>query len=230
MRALRAALPALAFAILCGCVNYSELKNVDIVAGMGVDSVPEGYALTIEILDVSGSTDESAMNSKLVKSRGATFANALESARSQLSGNLYFGNTQIVIVGQTLAEDEGVSQFLEWLLSKPEIRETANMAVARGTAEGVLAAKSADARVSAYSVIQLIDPQDGKREKSGVPLYRIAEAVNTPGKPLKLPLVILRDDSGAGVKGEEGVKIIELHGFALFDGDRLCGFSEGGAV
>lgn len=215
-RVLFAAVPLLA---LCGCGNYNELSNMDLAAGMAVDRRGGEYALTVEIMDLSGSPDENTATSYQLKATGSTVSMALENARRQLSKSIHMGNMEIIVISEEIARDEGLSDLLDWFERDTDVRESVDIVIARGgSAEAILTASSADTGVSSHALEKLVHPSEKEIAQTvRTPLYRITEILNGEGKSLVLPAVGLTE-------AEE--PLIDADGLAVFRHDKLTGYLE----
>ena len=87
-----------------GCWDYRGLNQLTIVAGFALDEAPDGgYLLSLEI--ISASSDESdASATKLIQSEGETIADAVYNIGTQFYNNVYFGNTDVLILSRSLVE------------------------------------------------------------------------------------------------------------------------------
>lgn len=206
--------------ILCGCMNYKELRNFDLAAGIAIDREKNGYTLTIELLDLSGSPDQDEAASYTVNAQGPTVPKALENARRQLSVNVHLGNMEMIVIGKDVARDEGLLALMDWFTRDTDVRESVDIVIARDVpAKDILSAKSADLDIASHALEKLVHPADREVAQTvRMPLYRISETLQTEGKALVLPAV--------GLSESEEEPLIDLDGLAVFRGDRLTGFLE----
>ncbi|MCL2030842.1 MAG: hypothetical protein FWG93_04795 [Oscillospiraceae bacterium] len=220
-----------ALALLGGCANYQEPGHINIVIGLAVDRGENGYSLTFEAVDLSGSPKDNEMDSFTVSAEGVTIPHALEDARRQTAYRLHYGNLETIVVHEDLAREEGLSPLLSWCVRDAEMRETAGLVISRAaSAREVLSAGGADIRVSSYVLEHTVNPPDGRAGHTvRVPIYRAADMLNTPGKALVLPAVSVQpgEDGDDGAQGEGKSRgVIRLDGLAAFRGDRLTGYLE----
>lgn len=118
------AFAAACFCLTCsGCWDYRGLNQLTIVAGFALDEAPGGgYLLSLEI--ISASSDESdASATKLIQSEGETIADAVYNIGTQFYNNVYFGNTDVLILSRSLVEKNGLYNLVDPLLRDNGIRD-----------------------------------------------------------------------------------------------------------
>ena len=230
----------LALGLLGGCANYKEMAHMNIIIGLAVDRAENGYALTFEAVDLSGSPDSNEMSSFTVQAEGPTIPHALEDSKRQMAYRPHYGSLETVVIHEDIVRDEGLLPLLDWCVRDAEMRETATLVISRaGSAREVLSAKGADFSVSSYVLEHIINPPDGKAGRTArMPLYRAADVLTTPGKALVLPAVCVqaeeekpqddeKNEDKEDTQGEDkGHGTLCLDGLAVFRGDKLAGYLE----
>ena len=202
---------------LSGCWSYHGLNEITIVSGVGIDFDPSvgNYLLTFEVVD---STQVEQVKSKIVESQGKTIFDAVRNAKKRLVNKLYWGNTQVVVIGSDLAKQGGaVSSAVNWFISDAECRETVGVIVSEEkSAHDLLKIHGLDNSIVSYEIKKILDGDeiDTSSIKS-MPLYRIYDLLKSPGISLVLPVFhVAENDSGQAV---------EANGVAVFKGDRMVG-------
>ena len=227
-------LPLAALLWLTGCGNYLEMTRMNFVAGLAIDRGPDGYAVTVEALDLSGSPEDSELDSFFrVKGEGPTLPKAMEAIQSRLAYRLRYSGLETVVIHEDVAREEGLGDVLDWFTRDVELCEAASLMISRGQpAEEVLSAEGQDVKGVSWALENLINPL-GRESARTVrrPVYRVTDILSTPGKSLTLPAISVtpeeKEDGGqAEESGGEEAGTVRLDGLAVFSGDRLTGYLE----
>lgn len=210
-------LPALT---LSGCWSYKSLNDISIVMGFGVDKDPVtgDYSMSTEVVDLTKGVKEGSPAAKLIESRGRTIFGAVREAKRKLLNRLYFGNTQIAVMGEDYARNEGLWDLMDWMLRDAEGRETVTMLVMKGgTARELLSLDGIDHSILSLEIDSIIT-EDNKftSSTSYVELYKAFDVLSSPGIELTLPAFHIVEN--------DGEKVPEVDGVAIFRGDRLVDY------
>lgn len=218
----RAAAAVAGFLLLCGCWDYRGLNDITIVAGIALDQsvqYPDGYQVTLEIVESSGTV--SKMGSRLIVSDGETISHAINNVAKQLQNDLFFGNTELMILGARLMERQGINAVIDAFLRDFSTRYNLILAVSRQeTAKEILEIVPQEySEVASYKVSKSLDSKmhiaNGARV---LELYQVYDCLTLGAENLALPAVELKE--------MEGRLEIALNGMAVFDGEYLAGFLE----
>jgi germination protein, Ger(x)C family len=202
---------------LSGCWSYHGLNEITIVSGVGIDFDPSvgNYLLTFEVVDTA---QQEQVKSKIVEAQGKTIFDAVRNAKRRLVNKLYWGNTQVVVIGGDLAKQGGgVSSVVDWFISDAECRETVCVVVSEEkSACDLLKINGLDNSTISYEIKKILDydKTDTSSVKS-MPLYRIYDLLKSPGISLALPVFHVAQNEGEGA--------VEANGVAVFKGDRMVG-------
>lgn len=206
--------------LLSGCWSYRGLNELTIVSGIGIDRNPDNgdYHIVYEIADLATSSEKSSVEAKLIESEGPTIFQAVRNAKKRLTSKLYFGNAQVIVVGNQLAEDEGLSAIVDWFLRNEECRETMSVVISQEkTAKEILAIKGI-ANSLVANEIKSITALDQKSAAStrDLELYKIYNIYNGEGICLVLPAIhcVLNDEDPA----------VEVNGLAVFKQKKMIGY------
>lgn len=219
-RVVAALLSVLLLLPLSACWSYHGLNEMTIVSGAAIDFDAETglYHVSCEIVDVTGSSKETGAKSKIVESDGKTVFDAVRNAKKKLISKLYWGNTQILILGKSLSEKEVVSSVVIWFSSDAQCRETVDVIVSKEkTARDLLTISGLDNTIVSYEIRKIID-EDSKVTASLCPtqLYRIYNILKSPGLELSLPAFETVENGGE--------MVVEASGQAVFKDKKLLGF------
>ena len=206
--------------MLSGCWSYRSLADISIVMGFGIDRDPASgeYIVSAEIADLSKSPKEGAPDSKLVEARGHTIFEAVRDAKRRLNYRLYFGNTQIVVIGEQTASRDGIVNVVDWIMRDTEPRETLMMLIAKGgEARDLFKGEGTDQAIRSLEIDAIItDDNKVTSSTSHEDLFKIYGVLNGKGENLTLSAFHLADN--------DGKKVVELDGTAAFKGDKLVGY------
>jgi len=205
---------------LCGCWDYRSMDEINIVAGLAVDTREdaEGFMVTFELVDIATMKDGDSPKSVYITTEGPTLFEAVRNAKKKLYNKMYFGSMRTVIISREIAEDIGIRDLIIGFLRNPEPRETVSLIISQEEkASDLITSAATKQRVISYDMAQIIDEDKGISATSKqVFLYRAYDLIETPGKELVLPAFHLTDN--------EGKDDVEIDGIAIFKGDKLKGF------
>jgi spore germination protein KC len=220
LRRLAAAVLTLAALVnLCGCWNYRGLDQLSIVVGIAVDYDKNErlYRVSYEVVDLSGTNKEAAIQSKIITSSGETMFEAARNAKKKEADKLFFGSAQVLILSLELVKEIGVLQVIEWFLRDAECRESMCVAVSQEeTAEEILITSEKMSGMMS-SILREIIMEDNEVTATAphVELFRIYNELNTPVHCVAIPAL-------RRVK-QNGSDITELNGSAIVHHDKFMG-------
>jgi spore germination protein KC len=119
--------------LLAGCWNYRGLNEMTIVSGIAVDRNPENgnFHLTFETIDMSIPVKEKGLTPRIIEAEGKTLFDAARGAKRRNDDKLYFGNTQVIIVSELIAKEDGLHSVIDWFMRDGEGRETLTFAISQ---------------------------------------------------------------------------------------------------
>lgn len=176
---------ALCFAVICvfsSCEKAgTELSELMIIQGIGIDSKAGRYTVTVEILnnEQSGSPsgDSNSENkTKIYSAEDATVAAALRKLTSK-SGNLpLFAHNRVIILGEEAAKGN-VLDILDFFVRNYDSRVSQMLCVAKGgKAEDVIRAKLLNDTVKSEILENMLEES---YKQSFVPRARVIDAMNS---------------------------------------------------
>ncbi len=110
---------------LCGCGNYSELNDLAVITGVGIDMKDDKYSLSYLIANSQmsqTSSKEGEAQTTVYTAVGDNLSEASRKIEAKSSRRLYYGHINIVI----FSEDVGKNGFLkisDYILRHPETRK-----------------------------------------------------------------------------------------------------------
>jgi spore germination protein KC len=205
---------------LTGCWSYHGLNEITIVAGVGIDIDPvsKEYLVTCEVIDLASTGEKGGAKAKAVESKGKTIFDAVRNAKKRLINKLYWGNAQVLIIGNELAKQGGLSTAIDWFVSDAECRETIGVIVSQEkTARELLELYGLDNSVIAFEINNIIDEdQTTTGSIENVPLYHVFNELRSPGISVAIPAFrsVIND----------GEAVVEANGEAIFKDEEMIGY------
>lgn len=194
----------------------TELADLMIIQGIGIDVVNDSYKVTVEILnnEQSGSPsgDSSAENkTKIYNATGESVASALMKLTTKSGNKPFYAQNRVIVLGETTAQ-RNLTDVLDFFERNYDSRASQLLCVAKGgKAEDVIRAKLLNDTVKSKILEKMLE---SSYEQSLVPRVRIIDAVNTIKDDttfLCMPAVTVQKN------GEN--QDFTLDGCALFDKD-----------
>jgi len=117
--------------LLSGCREQVGLKELGLVAGLGIDKIEDGYLLTAQVVNPNaiGGNDSNALPIYSVSAEGETLYEAFQKIDNQSIHALYLAHLHVIVIDETTAE-EGLNPILDFALRHTEIRPDINILVA----------------------------------------------------------------------------------------------------
>ncbi len=194
----------------------TELSQLMIIQGIGIDTTQNGYKVTVEILnnEQSGtpSGDGSSENkTKIYTAEAESVSSALRTLTSK-SGNLpLFAHNRVIVIGES-ASNQKLSDILDFFLRNYDSRASQLVCVAKNSdAEKIIRAKLLNDTVKSEILENML--MESHRQ-SLIPRVRVIDAINilnTPTSVLCLPAVTVQKN------GEN--EDFKLDGCALYGSD-----------
>lgn len=194
----------------------TELSDLMIIQGIGIDVTNGGYKVTVEILnnEQSGSPsgDSSAENkTKIYNATGETVGSALMKLTTKSGNKPFYAQNRVIVLGETTAQ-RNLQDVMDFFERNYDSRASQLLCVAKNTkAEEVIRAKLLNDTVKSKILEKMLE---SGYEQSLVPRVRIIDAVNTVKDEttyLSIPAVSVQNN------GEN--QDFSLDGCALFDKD-----------
>ncbi len=194
----------------------TELSDLMIIQGIGIDIAQNGYKVTVEILnnEQSGSPsgDSSSENkTKIYTAEGESVAAALMQLTTKSGNKPFYAQNRVIVLGEETA-NRSLTDIIDFFQRNYDSRATQLLCVAKGgTAEKVIRAQLLNDTVKSKILEKMLE--ESYRE-SLVPRVRIIEAVNAlkdETECICIPAVTVRKNG----ENEDFV----LDGCAVFDKD-----------
>jgi spore germination protein KC len=205
---------------LTGCWDYRGMDEINIVSGAALDRNAEGdgYELTLEIVDVASIKEDKKAQSRLVTAEGVTLFEANRNTKKKLFNRLYYGSMQVLVISADVAREDGILPVLDVFLRDVEPRENLLVLVSmEPTSKALLNSTGLDVNNVSFELAAIVrEDEEVDSTSTEVMAYEAYNMIHAPGRALILPAFRLVEN--------DGKQVAEIHGIALFDGDKLAGF------
>lgn len=211
------ALTASVSMMMSGCMNAVNLKDIAVVEGMAVDTAEDkgSVELTVQTLNAgkSASNGEAPSGNMTlnVSNKGDSIVDAVSLMPKKLSKDLFFGQTKIIILSRSTAEN-AIKDNMDYFVRATDSRSDVAICMSEGEAKKILESKENDSRVPGENMLYLMKTG----EEAGVSAYiTTGEALNLyADKTSDLYLPVLKPD--------EKDKSVQTAGIGIFNGDKLA--------
>ncbi len=198
---------------VCGCTPGVELRDRLIVQAVGVDLQNNKYALTLKVLETSGSGGEQKFEQVIMKGTGETVAEAFADIDIQQGMKIFLGNNKLIILGREVAE-KGLQYAVDYFNNNRESRPTVVVVISDTTAADILTAKSNKRLIPAEAIEAKLDDERHSWPMAESELISLMEGMMLEGKDPHIPVLKVEE---AG----EGDQQISVYGSGVFRGDRM---------
>lgn len=220
---------------LTGCWSRKELNDLALVMALGIDLVPEGYAVTAQVLNPSEAGNQKGASSGSLpvvtyKSVGRTVPDALQRMLSMTPRMLYLSHIRVLVLGEALARS-GVSNALDFISRDHQLRTDFFLLVAKNSsASKILEIVTPFEHIPANSLYSSILVSHKKWAATGkVTLQQfITELERGGSNPIMSGVQLYGDtDNGESAKNVQSISpktLIQHAGIAVFKKDKLVGW------
>lgn len=201
--------------LFSGCKNSTNLKDIIIVEGIGIDNDEQnGVEITIQMLNVAKSASNgeapSGNMTENISNKGKSIIDSMSFMTKKLSKDLFFGQTKIVVLGKSIAEG-GIDDHLDYFLRSTDTRSDVALCMSDDKASKLLESKENDSRVPCENILYLLQ----NSEAAGVSAYI------TTGQVLNLYTDKTSDIYIPVLKGDKNDKGVTANGIAVFNNDKM---------
>ena len=101
---------------ISGCYDYKELKDIDIITGVGVDYEDGKYKVTLEVLKATAKDNKEEQNTILIDASDEVFSKAFESTYTKFDKQPYFSQLKLLLISEDVAKDPGIQELTDFIL------------------------------------------------------------------------------------------------------------------
>ncbi|SFJ81114.1 spore germination protein KC [Halobacillus dabanensis] len=128
-----------ALILLAGCWDQNELEDIALVMGMGIDKTEDGlYDVSFQIVNpaqVSGGEMSQTSKGTAVttyRETGQTLFETIRKISKEVPRKLNFSHMVVLIIGESLAEDDGLFEVMDFTERFYGFRSTAIVLISKG--------------------------------------------------------------------------------------------------
>ncbi len=221
--------------LLTGCWSKTELNELALVSALGIDKNEEGeYVGSLQIINpgsVAGSKSTGqGTASPPVTVYTSTAKNLVGLSRNisaKVSRRLYYAHTGVVVIGEELAREEGISNLLDALDRDPNFRTTTAIIIAKNArARDLIKILTPIDQIPAENVIKMLETNETMSgENINAKTRQVIDALATKERdPVITGVELTREADGGkleSIQQTEPESIVQVGGIALFRNDRL---------
>ncbi len=219
---------------LCGCGNYSELNDLAIVTGVGIDMNGDKYNLSYLIANSQmnqTSSKEGEAQTTVYTGTGKNLSDAARKIEAKSSRRLYYGHINIVIISEDVGK-KGVLNIADYILRNPETRKQFYILQAKdASAEDVLKIVSPLESFPSQGISSLIEANRSDQAFSNDVNYSsfVSKLLDT-GYDATIPSITIKgnEDKGSSLKNLESTSpktYLKLDNIAIYRGDKFVGYA-----
>ncbi|MDO8223705.1 hypothetical protein BSBH6_03921 [Bacillus subtilis] len=227
-----AVLMLLSVIVLPGCWDKRELTDLAIISAIGIDRTNEGnYVLHLQIINpgnVAGGLQGGGAGDRppvsVYSIEGDNMTEALRKASMKVSRRLYFAHTNLVVISEKLAKEEGLDYVLDNLDRDTEFRTTATIVVAHKTkAENIVKILTPIDKIPSNKVNKTLDfteAQYGRVVKTNIQDVLKTLAASTKAPVIPGYMMIGDDKKGISMENTQATDpkaILQADGLAIFN-------------
>ncbi|MBW4841565.1 MAG: Ger(x)C family spore germination protein [Paenibacillaceae bacterium] len=183
-----------------GCWNRSELNELGITVATGFDRSGEDWEMTYQVIVPSasgasqggGSAGGGSQPSVYVFStQGKTIREAADRGYTENPRRLYFGHTEILVIGKEAAE-KGIEQILDVYFRNIDARETVLVAITDGKASNIMRKMVPPEKIPGTALADILRKQNSFSSYFPiVNVFRMAQKLVSDAQTVGVPEIIV---------------------------------------
>lgn len=199
------------------------MNTMSIVTGIGVDKTesPNQVLVTFQIIKPDTLQSSSPEGSKgggkaywNASSTGETIFATAREITHQMGKKLFFGHSEIIIVGRGLAEG-GLQKTMDFFLRNTEMRPISLLLIASGTAADVLNTESEANKLPTMNIMKTVKGFSTTSQLKAITIHNFADRLLSKTTSPIAPLVTITERGTT--------KSIYIAGLAVFKKDKMVG-------
>lgn len=203
---------------LTGCWSYREIDSIYILAGIGIDKVPETnqYNITAQFINLKENKINESFEPILLETKGDSIFDATAKIIKISAKRPYWGHTTSIIISEEIAY-EGISPFLDFISRNEESRLGTNVYICKEkSAKEILNGESFSTDLTSYELDIMAHENKHLVMVPGLTINEVINQLAIPKFHMVLPTVVSLS--------MDGVDTNLLSGGAVFKMDKLVGF------
>ncbi|GLO64971.1 Ger(x)C family spore germination protein [Oceanobacillus kimchii] len=200
---------------MTGCWDQTDLNKKRIINGISFDideQNPENIQGAVRELNIQGSGGgQFDLSDELIEADGVTTSRINTELINKVSGDMDISKAFLVLVGEELAEAEGVTSLFEPIVRSRQGYLTSKVAITKGKANEILALQESKSPV-AFSILNLFENAEKRTHIPKANTFTLWNEIVDKEKDAMIPYVQKSD-----------LDHVELLGTALFKDDYYTG-------
>jgi spore germination protein KC len=228
--------------ILSGCWSKKELNDLALISALGIDKNDNGeYVGTFQIINpanVTGGTQGGGGGQgpsvSVVTSTGKNLVEMSRRASTKISRRLYYAHTNLLIISEELAKEEGINKMFDAFIRDPEFRATATVVIAHDSnASDIVKTLTAVDKIPANKVIKTLKFTERRwGEHLNVNIQEVVKNLLSSGKEPVISGFRLVGNKEQGKKMENIQQtaldaFLQAEGLAIFKEGKLVNWHQG---
>ena len=228
--------------LISGCWNKRELNELAIVSALAIDKNEEGnYVGTFQVINpgyiaggLQGGSGGQGPPISVYTSTGNNVIEMDRHASAKISRDLYYAHTDLLVISEELAKEEGITTIFDAIKRSNEFRTTSRVVIARDIKAGdMVKSLTAIDRIPSEKVIKTLKLSEKLQgEHISVNVREVTNFLVSPGKEPLISGFSLKGDAEKGSKMEntqssELNAYLEANGIGVFKKGQLIDWVEG---
>lgn len=181
---------AVSVVFFSGCTASRELKDVDIIEGMGIDLMPDGeYQATYQIF--KSQTEAGGEVVDILQTSGVDLFDCSRNATVQTGKRLYYSNERALILGSAVCR-QGLTPLMDFFSRNHELRMGQRVFMAEGRAADILTAKNQSGVITAKYLERVAMNENYNSKIMDMQLGELMERFATGSDAIFMPTLIHR--------------------------------------
>ncbi|QQK79396.1 Ger(x)C family spore germination protein [Salicibibacter cibi] len=199
-----------------GCWSGSDLDEVAMVFGSGLDKTDDGYELSVEILQSSGevTAEESVHEGIVLSMERETLFDAVRSMIRQEKRRLIFTHTNMIVLGESLAVDN-LTTPIDILKRDQMPRLNSLLLITTDDPKDILETSTISGDLTSIEMADSMEGTEFTGEFKPMDLKTVFEMLNAPVPATFAPMV--------QINSENEETIAELSGTAVINEEKMVG-------
>lgn len=202
---------------IIGCWNYTEVDDMAIVAGVGIDKDQENgkMLLTAEMVDTKGGLEQNQPKFTMLSLSGDTMFSIVRNMISMTGKKLFWSHARTIILSEEIAR-EGLIKAIDWYSRDTETRSDVYIFVsAEKTARDILNLNKETEEIMSYELAQMMLDEKHTSSAPVVEIWDFIDKLETEGSHAIAPLIMIQEKNGK--------KSERVNGTAIFARDKMVG-------
>lgn len=197
--------------MLCGCYQYTEIENMDILTSHFVYKSADTITLGGGVANVRSLSDSIDTPVHYISAEGDSLAKAAQGLVRSADHRLFYGSIRIIIIGEQYA-NEGIGEFLDYLSTTPEHRTSVSIITSPAEPREIVEYNAVNDFTGGFSAENIIRTLQTQHLMISCSLSDISEARVQEQVGFLLPDMHIQNG------------VMSVGGYSIFDQDRKIGF------